>query len=45
MQKRQDEHEIHLLKKTEEMQGNETRFTNESFRFLTHFRKPFKTEL
>ena len=33
MQKRQDEHENHLLKKTEEMQGKKTRFKNPSVRF------------
>ena len=47
LQKRQDEHENHLLKKTEEMQGNKIRFKKSfvSVGFGTHFGKPFKTEV
>ena len=45
MQKRQEEHENHLLKKTEEIQGNKTRFKNASVRVWTRFRKPFKIEV
>ena len=45
MKKRQDEHENHLLKKTEEMQGNKTRFNNASVRVWTRFSKPFKIEV